>query len=129
MIVTLGYAGALALWFLVLSIRVILGRTGPGKPSLGDGGDPLMVRRIRGHGNFAEYVPLILLMCGLLEYSGERKWIVHALGATLLVGRLLHGYAFSFTANSPVGRFAGASLTLVALLAASVLCLYRAFLG
>lgn len=129
MIVTLGYAGALGLWFLVLSIRVILGRTGPGKPSLGDGGDPMLLRRIRAHGNFAEYVPLILLMTGYLEYLGEPKWIVHALGATLLVSRLFHGYAFSFSANSPLSRIAGASLTLIVLLAASGLSLYRALLG
>ena len=64
MTITLLYAGLLAIWFLVLSIRVIQGRMGPGNPSLGDGGNPVMLRRIRGHANFAEYVPLILLLMG-----------------------------------------------------------------
>lgn len=129
MTVTLGYAGALGLWFLVLSVRVILGRVGPGNPSLGDGGKTEMLRRIRGHGNFAEYVPLVLAMIGFLELSGEPKWIIHALGASLLAGRLLHGYAFSFTENNPFGRTGGVVLTLVCLFAASSLCLYRASLG
>lgn len=116
------YAGALALWFLVLSVRVVLGRAGPGKPSLGDGGDPMMQRRIRGHANFAEYTPLVLLLIGLLELGGQPGWVVHALGATLLAGRLLHGWAFSFTASSVFGRSAGIVLTFLVLLASAALC-------
>ena len=115
--ITLLYGGALALWFLVLSIRVIQGRGGGG-PGLGDGGDPMMQRRIRAHGNFAEYTPLILILIGFLELNGTAPWIVHALGASLLLGRLMHGYAFAFTKNSVVGRSGGIVLTLLGLLAA-----------
>lgn len=123
--VTLVYAGALGLWFLALSIRVVLGRIGPGSPGLGDGGSPAMLRRIRGHANFAEYVPLILALIGFLELSAEPRWVLHCLGLALLLGRVLHGYALSFTAGFPFGRTAGILLTLVALLGASGLCLYR----
>jgi uncharacterized membrane protein YecN with MAPEG domain len=123
------YAGALALWFLVLSIRVVLGRAGPGKPSLGDGGNPAMQRRIRGHANFAEYVPLILVLIGFLELSGLAAWILHALGAALLLGRLLHGYAFSFTREWVLGRSAGIALTFGALLSAGGLCLWLGLKG
>ena len=45
MVVTPLYAGALALWFLVLSLKVIRYR-GRGI-SLGDGGDPQLQRLIR----------------------------------------------------------------------------------
>ncbi len=120
--ITLLYGGALALWFLVLSVRVILGRGGSG-PSLGDGGDATMQRRIRGHANFAEYVPLILVLIGFLEANGTAAWIIHALGVTLLVGRLLHGYAFSFSEKSVIGRSGGIVLTLLCLLAAGGLSL------
>src|SRR5690349_15514260 len=68
MIVTPIYAGILAILFFILSMRVIVGR-GKNGPSLGDGGDVRMQRRIRGHGNFAEYVPLILVMMAMLELS------------------------------------------------------------
>ena len=118
------YAGLLALWFFVLSVRVILGRSGPGKPSLGDGGDPAMLRRIRGQANFAEYVPLVLVLMALLEWTGSPAWQLHAIGAALLVGRLLHGYAFSFTQDHVFGRSVGIALTLVALLSAGALCVF-----
>ena len=127
--VTLFYAGALALWFFVLSLKVSLARVGPDKPSLGDGGNPKMQRMIRGQANFAEYVPLILLLIGLLELHGLAKWALHALGATLLLGRLLHGYALSFTPNSVFGRSAGIALTFIALLVGGALCLYQGMPG
>ncbi|MDB5986245.1 MAG: hypothetical protein JWR16_1298 [Nevskia sp.] len=125
MVITPLYAGLLALWFFVLSLRVVQGRTGKAGVSLGDGGDTSMLRRIRGHANFAEYVPLILILLGLLELSHFSAWVLHALGLTLLIARLLHGYAFSFTAYSSFGRSAGAGLTFVVLLVAGVLCTYQ----
>ncbi|MDE0839144.1 MAG: MAPEG family protein [Kiritimatiellae bacterium] len=129
MAVTLIYAGALALWFLILSLRVIAARIGPSGPGLGDGGNPKVLRRIRGHANFAEYVPLVLLMMGFLELSGLPRWWLHAMGAALLVGRLIHGYALSFTQEYVFGRTAGIILTLIPLLVGAGLCLYKGFIG
>ena len=123
--ITMRYAGALALLFLVLSIRVIQGRTGKGGPSLGDGGNTEMLRRIRGHANFAEYVPLILIMMGLLETRGLSPILLHSLGGGLLVARVSHGYTFAFLKDSVIGRTLGAGLTLLVLGAAGVLCLIR----
>lgn len=117
------YAGLLALWFLALSIRVSLYR-GHGA-SLGDGGDPAFLRVIRAHANFAEYVPLILLMMAMLEWGGIRGWLMHLLGAALLAARLLHGYALAFTQKWKFGRYYGALLTYVVLLVTAVLCVWR----
>ena len=127
MVVTPLYAGALALWFLVLSIKVIRYR-GHGI-NLGDGGDPNMLRLIRGHGNFSEYVPLILLMIGMLELSHYPFWVLHALGATLLVARLLHGISLSFTHQWRFGRFWGTALTFLLLIVAGGLCLLQGIRG
>jgi uncharacterized membrane protein YecN with MAPEG domain len=127
MVVTPLYAGLLAFLFLVLSWRVIQFRQ-RGIP-LGDGGDAKMVRRIRGHGNFAEYVPLILLMMGFLEIGGTSAYALHGLGFVLLVSRLLHGYALSFTERFRFGRTWGAGLTLLLLGLCGVLCLLQAFRG
>ncbi len=124
MLITLLYGGLLGVWFIVLSLRVIQGR-GKGF-SLGDGGDGGMLRLMRGHANFAEYVPLTLLLIGMLESQGAASWIIHALGASLLLGRLLHGYAFCFSEHFPAGRSGGAVLTLVSLLSASVLAIWQA---
>lgn len=122
MSITLFYAGLLAIWFLVLSVRVVQKR---GEVSLGDGGDPALIRRIRGHGNFAEYAPLILLLMAMLEYGGLQAWLLHALGVTLVVARLLHGVALSFTSHWKFGRFYGALLTFILLLVAGGLAVFQ----
>ncbi len=127
MIVTPIYAGLLALLFLVLSYRVILLR-GHGA-SLGDGGDPVLLRRIRAHANFSEYVPFILLMMGILELSHFSTYLLHGLGIALLVARLLHGYALSFTDKFKFGRFWGTALTFTLLGVCGVLCLYQGMRG
>ena len=127
MIVTPFYAGLLALWFLALSVRVILRRQGG--ISLGDGGDARMLRVIRGHANFAEYVPLILLLMALLELGHTSVYVLHGLGILLLAGRLLHGFALSFTDHFRFGRFYGAGLTLLVLLVSAVLCVLQGLRG
>ena len=127
MFVTPLYAGLLALWFLVLSWRVVQRRRGG--IFLGDGGDQALQRVIRGHANFAEYVPLALLLMGMLEVSRFSVYVLHALGITLLVARLLHGYALSFTAQFTRGRFWGATLTFAVLAIEALLCLYQGIQG
>lgn len=126
MIVTMLYAGILALWFLALSYHVVRGRS---KVSLGDGGDPELLRRIRGHGNFAEYTPYILLMIGMLELARLPLWAIHALGITLVAARLLHGIALSFTGGWKFGRFWGAALSFLLLLVCGGLCLWRGLMA
>jgi uncharacterized protein len=129
MIVTPLYAGLLALFYLVLSARVISRRRGA-KISLGDGGDAQLQRRARAHGNFAEYAPFALLLIALLEIGGTTpSWLLHALGLGLLVGRLLHGIALSFTEHWFPGRFFGVILTFLVLLVAGVLLLWRGIAG
>lgn len=123
MIITPLYAGLLAIVYLALSYRVVQQR-GHGV-SLGDGGDQVLLRRIRGHGNFAEYVPIILLMIGLLELGHFPAWVIHALGLTLLVARLLHGYALSFSESFKFGRYWGTALTFGLLFVCGGLCIYQ----
>ena len=89
------------------------------------GGNPAMLRRMRGHANFAEYVPLILLMMAMLELSKFSIYLLHALGITLFVARLLHGYALSFTEKFKFGRFWGTLLTYIVMVVAGVLCVYQ----
>ena len=107
--VTMLYGGSLALWFLVLGVCVVKRRQVG--ISLGDGGDVLLQRAIRGHGNFAEYVPLALILLAALELSGTPAYALHALGLILLTARLLHGYALSFTRQFVFGRVWGTGLT------------------
>ncbi len=73
------YAALLVLLFVVLSIRTLRLRRGL-KIGVGDGGNPQMLRAMRVHSNFAEYVPLALLMVYLVEGRGAHPVFVHALG-------------------------------------------------
>ena len=83
MIISL-YASLLALMFIGLSVLVILGR-GAEKVALGQG-EFMLLRRVRAHGNFAEYAPMFLLLLMLAEMQGMAAWAVHGLGCYLLSG-------------------------------------------
>jgi uncharacterized membrane protein YecN with MAPEG domain len=127
MFVTPLYAGLLVLWFVLLSVRVVnIRRRGI---IFGDNGDVSVTRVVRAQANFAEYVPLALLLMGFLEVSRFSIYILHALGLTLLIARLAHGSALSFGWQIRSGRVAGAALTFIVLLIEAVLCLYQGFRG
>lgn len=121
--ITTLYAGLLGILFMLLSWRVVAAR-GSQKINLGDGGNPLMLRRIRGHANFAEYVPLILVLLALLEMAHLSAVYLHVLGATLLLARVLHGYALSFAEQFVPGRFLGTLLSFIVLVLSAGLCVY-----
>ena len=125
MSVTPLYAGLLALLFLALSINVIRRRRALGI-SVGDGGDPRFARHVRAHGNFVDYVPLVLLLMALLELGGLPAWILHAQGITLLAGRLLHAACFVCTETNLPMRVSGMMLTFVSLVWGAVFCLFLA---
>ncbi len=121
--ITLFYAGCLALVFVILSARAIQ-RRGQTGVNLGDGGNEVMIRIMRGHANFAEYVPLSLVLIAALELQGLGAAWVHGLGASLLLGRVLHGYAFGFSEYFPIGRTGGTALTLGVLIVAGALAVW-----
>jgi len=121
--ITILYAGLIGLLLLVLSVRVIAIRRQPDGPSLGDGGNKVMTRRIRAQGNLVEYAPMILIMMGLLESAGQSAIALHIMGIALVVGRAMHGYALSISGGSVFGRVGGMVLTLTVLVVASLWCI------
>lgn len=127
MFVTPLYAGILAFWFIVLSVRVVNLRRGG--IIFGDNGDVAVTRIVRAHANFAEYVPLALLMMGFLEVTRYSIYLLHALGITLVIARLIHGMALSFGWQTRSGRVAGATLTFIVVLIEAALCLYQGIRG
>ena len=110
------YAAVFAIFFVVLSIRTIRQRRKL-KIGLGDSGNNDMQRAMRVHANFAEYVPLSLLMIYLVEQSGVYAWFVHTLCLGLLAGRLSHAYGVSQVKENFRFRVAGMSSTFAVLLA------------
>lgn len=114
MIVTPLYAGILTLIFVFLSFRVIRGRYAA-RAALGDGGDRRLLRHQRAHANFAEYVPLALILMALIELQSGPGWVLHAMGMALLVGRPVHAYGVSQEPETLRFRQIGMVLTFTAL--------------
>lgn len=121
--VTALYAAALALILVVLSARVIAVRRRL-RIAVGDAGDDMLARRIRAHGNFTEYVPLALILMLAGEVAGAPDWMLHVLGAALVVGRVTH--AWSLSAHSIPGRTIGMVLTFAVLVGGAVMAVAAA---
>lgn len=86
------YAGLLAFFLIVLSVRVIRLRNVT-KTILGMGTDPKLQAACRAQGNFAEYVPIALLMMLMLEMQGTGAGVLHLAGGILILGRVSHAYS------------------------------------
>ena len=121
MAITAFYASLLAGLFVYLSLRVIRGRR-DGKVALGDGGKDSLLRRIRVHGNFAEYAPMALVLIALAESLRTNDWIIHALGISLVAARALHAYGVSQPKENFRYRLAGMLATFAVLIASALVC-------
>jgi uncharacterized membrane protein YecN with MAPEG domain len=121
------YAALLALLYLGLSGWVMASRVS-GNVLFGDGGDEAMLKRVRSHANFAEYVPIALIVIALLEAGGAVQGLVRGLLIALLAGRILHPVGMFAAPNSPrqfACRGGGILLTMAALAVAAIALLLR----
>lgn len=87
--ITLFFAAILALFYIKLTLNVINTRKAL-KVAIGDGGNSQLSRVIRVHANFAEYVPLTLMLLYFLETQGAHFIVMQILGAALLIARVVH---------------------------------------
>lgn len=83
------FAAIFGLFYVLLSLAVIKIRFGE-KISRGHGDNPQLEKSIRIHGNFAEYVPITLLLLWFLETISLNSHLILVLGAVLLVSRIGH---------------------------------------
>ena len=108
------YAAINALILLVLSMRVVQARFRT-NTAIGDGGKPEMAAPLRAHANNAEYVPVaLILLWALASPLGRSIWVIHGMGLSLTVGRILHAIGLSRSLGPSPLRFAGMALTWVA---------------
>ena len=117
--ITALYASLLTLVFLTLSFNIIRLRFKL-KVGVGDGGERMLTKAIRVHGNFSEYIPLALVLLASYELSGANNTWLHVLGITLLVGRILHAIGLSKSIGTSIPRIAGTMSTFVVLLILAV---------
>lgn len=114
-VITLLYAGLLAIFYVFLAARVIWLRNVE-QVGIGAGESRRLARAIRVHGNAAEYLPFALLLMLLLELARVDGWLLHGCGTALLVGRLLHAWGLYGHAGYSLGRIAGMGITLLTIL-------------
>lgn len=108
------YVAVLVLIGIVLAVRVIVVRRAQ-KIGLGDGEDRVLRRRIRAHGNFSEYAPLLMILLIALPLLGAKEGMIHLVGGMGLLGRVLHAIGLSRTGGASLPRVGGMVLTLLAL--------------
>ncbi len=130
-------AALLALGLILLTFRTVQSRAKTGA-SLGDGragivkaGEehlyPLLVAT-RSHANFCEFVPLSLILLGLVERQLAPRWLTLLLAALLIVSRVLHPIGMSRKIPNPF-RAGGMIGNLTMLLIAAIFLLVRAATG
>ena len=122
------YAAILVLMFVLLSIRVIQMRASA-KIGIGTGNDPAMERRIRVHGNFAEYVPLALLLLAFMEMQQQSRYLIHVLCIVLIVARIVHAIGVTPVQENFPMRVGSVLTTFAVLVIASLALLIHVLLA
>ncbi len=123
-VITSLYAGLLALMLVALSFYVIKGRF-KNKVGLGDGGNEDVIKRVRIHGNFIEYVPMLLIMMVIMEINGFHGWMLHVYGIGILLFRSLHAIGLHMSTTTSFPRFVGTLGTFALLICGGLACMYR----
>ncbi|MEO0344567.1 MAG: MAPEG family protein [Pseudomonadota bacterium] len=83
----------LAILHLSLTFNVIFKRRSD-KIVHGDNNDKTMMKRIRGHANASEQIPIALITMALAEWVLPGWWIA-AIASLLVIGRIIHGVYFA----------------------------------
>ena len=89
----------------------------------GDGGHPLMLRRMRAHANFTENTPLLLVLVAAIELSGKGGQWLAIVGAVFMLARLAHVIGMDAPTPTPAraGGAAGSTVVLLGLAGIAVL--------
>lgn len=118
-ITTALYAGLLGL--VAIGVAAAAGKMrGRLNVSVGDGGNLALLCAMRRHANFAEWVPLALILIALLELNAAPRLAIHWFGSILVVSRVLHAVGLKPDTMKSLPRLVGAVGTVLVTFAASV---------
>ena len=123
--ITLTIAGAAAILHVWLSLRVSALRR-PLKIGVGDGGNEVLLRRMRAHANFAENMPIFLVLLGFVELAVGRNVWLWAAGIVFVLARIAHAFGMDRTGANLL-RVAGIALSWLVLLGLGVVAIYLAY--
>ncbi|MEQ8557681.1 MAG: MAPEG family protein [Henriciella sp.] len=119
-----GLYAALCL-ILMLALKINVGRVRQAERVMfGDGEKEPLQRAQRVQGNAVEDVPVTLVALVSLALIGGPVWLVHSLGATLFLGRVLHAIGLGGSSGGSFGRMWGTLLSAIAMLATALACLW-----
>lgn len=104
--VTSLFAALLTILYVVLSFRIIRLRWVE-RVGIGTGTSQPLEVAVRIHGNFAEYVPLGLILIGLMEMSGAPMWVLYSMGGLLFVARIFHAIGLTKSVGVSIYRTIG----------------------
>ena len=110
--ISLTIAGAAAILHIWLSTRVVRARL-PHKINVGDGGNEAVMRRMRAHANYAENMPIFVILLALTELAGGNEWVLWGAGIAFILSRLAHGFGMD---GGSLGRWRSIGITLNILL-------------
>ncbi|MGQ0660039.1 MAPEG family protein [Sphingosinicella sp.] len=125
--ITLTMAGAAAILHVWLSLRVSRLRR-PLKIGFGDGGNEILLRRMRAHANFAENVPIFLILLAVLELASGGNLILWTAAILFILARIAHAFGMDRPGANPlrVGGIGVSWLVLIGLGLHAILIAYQA---
>ncbi|NQY63564.1 MAG: MAPEG family protein [Alteromonadaceae bacterium] len=127
LVITGFYASLLAIILVGFTVNIIKLRF-KFRVGLGDGEQKPLIKAIRIHGNFVEYIPLAIILLAVYELNGADNLWLHIFGITLVVGRLLHSVGLTKTVGASLPRQIGVISTIIVLVVLAILNI-SAFIG
>jgi uncharacterized membrane protein YecN with MAPEG domain len=123
--ITALYASILMIFALALSFRAggVRGRTGI-SVLFGEPPNMELAERVRVHQNFLEYVPLAIILMGIIELNSGNATFLHVFGVVLIFSRIAHAIGLKHDNMGHPGRVIGAGGTALISVAAALYALW-----
>ncbi len=123
--ITALYASILMIFALALSIRAggLRGKSGI-SVLFGEPVNMELAERVRVHQNFLEYVPLAIILMGIIELNSGNTTFLHVFGVVLIFSRIAHAIGLKHDNMGHPGRVIGAGGTALISVAAALYALW-----
>jgi uncharacterized membrane protein YecN with MAPEG domain len=116
---TLSLAAAAAVLNFWLALRTSTVRMSA-KVWQGDGGNPILLHRMRAHANYVENTPIVLILIAAIEMTGKGGVWLAIVGALYLLARVAHAFGMDKPEKSPL-RAIGFCVTVLVLLGLAIM--------
>lgn len=118
---TLTLAAAAAIVTIWHMVRI--GRTRAAeKISIGDGGNEVLIRRMRAQANFIENTPFVLMLIAAIELAEKGGGWLAIVGAIFMLGRVAHGIGMDSEKQS-MFRAIGTMVAMLTLLGLAIVAI------